>query len=144
MYVRNKDDFRKRGKIMSKELETLEVSKQLKDFVLEFVKNGLDRRFIHGSFYIIETAIKENGKLKECYENELKNTAYYNNLALKYKRAVEIIKEHRLDIDRFLQFVKQDISYQHYVYCIEQSDNAFAKRFLLNKEEYELLKEILK
>ena len=63
---------------------------------------------------------------------------------MKYKKALEIIKEHRLDIDWFLQFVTQDISYQHYVYCIEQSNNAFAKRFLLNDEEYELLKEVLK
>lgn len=39
-------------------LEALEVSKQLKDFVLEFIKNGLYRRFIHGSFDIIETALK--------------------------------------------------------------------------------------
>ena len=38
--------------------EALEVSKQLKGFVLEFIKNGLDRRFINGSFDIIETALK--------------------------------------------------------------------------------------
>ena len=62
---------------------------------------------------------------------------------VKMTEALEIIKEHRLDIDWFLQFVKQDISYQHYVYCVEQSNNAFAKRFLLNDKEYELLKEIL-
>lgn len=92
----------------------------------------------------VRKALKRLEKLKECYENELKNTAYYNNLALKYKKALEIIKEHRLDIDWLLQFVKQDISYQHYVYCVEQSNNAFAKRFLLNDEEYELLKEVLK
>ena len=38
--------------------EALKASKQLKDFVLGFIKNGLDRRFIHGSFEIIETALK--------------------------------------------------------------------------------------
>lgn len=59
-------------------------------------------------------------------------------------KALEIIKEHRLDIDWFLQFVEQDISYQHYAYCVEQGDNKFAKRFLLSEEEYELLKEVLK
>lgn len=58
-------------------------------------------------------------------------------------KALEIIKKHRLDIDWFLQFVKQDINYKYYVYCVEQSDNEFAKRFLLTKEEYELLKEVL-
>ena len=61
----------------------------------------------------------------------------------KYKRAVEIIKEHRLDIDWFLQFVKQDITYKTYVYCVEQGDNEFAKRFLLKEEEYNFLKEVL-
>ena len=43
---------------MSKELTPLEVSNQLKDFVLRFVENGLDRRVIHGSFDFIETALK--------------------------------------------------------------------------------------
>jgi hypothetical protein len=43
---------------MNKELTPLEVSKQLKDFVLEFVKNGLDRRFVRGSFDIIEKVLK--------------------------------------------------------------------------------------
>ena len=50
---------------MNKELITLEVSKQLKDFVLEFVKNGLDRRFIRGSFDIIETVLKVLDIIKE-------------------------------------------------------------------------------
>ena len=45
--------------------EALEVSKQLKDFVLEFIKNGLDRRFINGSFGIIETALKALNIIKE-------------------------------------------------------------------------------
>lgn len=62
----------------------------------------------------------------------------------KLDKALDIIKEHRLDIDWFLQFVRQDIDYKHYVYCVEQGDNKFAKRFLLSEEEYDLLKEILK
>ena len=47
------------------DLEALEVSKQLKDFVLEFIKNGLDRRFINGSFGIIETELKALKIIKE-------------------------------------------------------------------------------
>lgn len=43
---------------MNKGLEALEISKQLKDFVLKFVKNGLDRRLIHVSFDIIEKELK--------------------------------------------------------------------------------------
>ena len=62
-------------------------------------------------------------KLKECYENELKNVSYYNNLALKYKKALEIIKEKILDMDYF---------------------NIIADRCDLTYQEYELLKEILK
>ena len=123
---------------MSKELTPLQALEKVKDFYPQWrLSNRKD-------FNIIEIALIENGKLKECYENELKNVSYYNNLALKYKKALEIIKEHRLDIDWFLQFVEQDISYQHYVYCVEQGDNKFAKRFLLSEEKYELLKEILK
>ena len=96
---------------------------------------------------IIETELKRIPNLEKALRLEIENSAQLNNERikdLKKVQALEIIKEHRLDIDWFLQFVKQDISYQHYVYCVEQSNNAFAKRFLLSKEEYELLKEFLK
>ena len=59
---------------MSEELETLEVLKQLKDFVLEFVKNGLDRRLIHGSFDIIEKELKqaqEDKKVLDIFKSSL-------------------------------------------------------------------------
>ena len=69
---------------------------------------------------IVEEALKENEKLKECYKNELKNVSYYNNLALKYKKALEIIKEKK--------------------WLVEDILNAFIE----DKEKYELLKEILK
>ena len=91
--------------------------------------------------------VKKVGDSIFCFEDDqgmvFMLKAKYEESEKKFK-ALEIIKEHRLDIDWFLQFVEQDISYQHYVYCIEQSNNAFVKRFLLNDEEYELLKEILK
>lgn len=70
------------------DLEALEVSKQLKDFVLEFIKNGLDRRFINGSFGIIETALKSlkiiNEKnvdieyIKTCFDDEKGGFKEYN------------------------------------------------------------------
>ena len=78
---------------------------------------------IDNAISIIETALKENEKLKECYKNELKNSACYNNLALKYKKALEIIKEKILDMDYF---------------------NIIAEHCDLTYQEYELLKEILK
>ena len=134
---------------MNKELTPLETWYLVKEYLNIFhhriVSENTEVETIEGHpINIIENALKETEKIKKCYKNELKNVSYYNYLALKYKKALEIIKEHRLDIDWFLQFVAQDISYQHYVYCVEQSNNAFAKRFLLNEQEYELLKEILK
>ena len=47
------------------DLEALEVSKRLKDFVLEFIKNGLDRRFINVSFGIIKNELKALNIIKE-------------------------------------------------------------------------------
>ena len=103
---------------MSKKLTPLEWLRYYERIVREsnqtFRPNGLK---------VIETALKENEKLKECYENELKNTAYYNNLALKYKKALEIIKEKILDMDYF---------------------NIIADRCDLTYQEYELLREVLK
>ena len=95
---------------MSKELTPLEVSKQLKDFVLEFVKNGLDRMFIRGSFDIIETELKQLEKqnkvlkivkkkvmgfvilktVKEKYRVYDGEEYYYENLT---KEEYELLKE---------------------------------------------------
>ena len=96
---------------MSKELTSLEA--------LDLIVADLDSVELEKEINIIETALKENGKLKECYENELKNTAYYNNLALKYKKALEIIKEKK--------------------WLVEDILNAFIE----DKEKIDLLKEIL-
>lgn len=88
-------------------------------------------------FYAIAASKYLNNTLKPStikeYSKEIKEVLI----------TLEIIKEHRLDIDWFLQFVRQDIDYKYYVYCVEQGDNKFAQRFLLSEEEYELLKEIL-
>lgn len=48
----------------NEKMTPLEVSKQLKEFVLSYTKNGLDRRFIIGSFSIIENALGEYETLK--------------------------------------------------------------------------------
>lgn len=107
--------------------ECLKMSKELEEAELPKVKKVGDGIF--------------------CFEDDqgmvFMPKAKYEESEKKFK-ALEIIKEHRLDIDWFLQFVKQDISYKHYVYCVEQGDNKFAQRFLLNEEEYNLLKEMLK
>ena len=100
---------------------------------------------------IVETTLKNNNQLQTDYDemdriNDELNLSNHqlSDENVKLKKALKIIKEHRLDIDWFLQFVTQDISYKHYVYCVEQGDNKFAQRFLLSEEEYELLKEFLK
>ena len=118
---------------MSKELEALEVSKQLKDFVLEFVKNGLDRRFIHGSFDIIETALKD-------YERRLKLAKEYEDVNKVGKRlkALEIIKEKKVNVN--LLFISEDVNqYNFYI-----NANVFQwETRTLTKEEYDFLKEVL-
>ena len=70
---------------MTNELTPLEVSKQLKNFVLEFVKNGLDRKIIHGSFDIIEKEFKalEIIKGNNYLRNFILNWAYeYDEMLL--------------------------------------------------------------
>lgn len=113
---------------MSKELTPLEtwylIKKYLNTYHHQAVKENIDVETIEGyPIDIIEKALKDYEKLKECYENELKNTAYYNNLALKYKKAFEIIKEKVLDMDYF---------------------NIIADRCNLTYQEYNLLNEVLK
>lgn len=95
----------------------LEVLKQLQDFVLEFVENGLDRIFVNGSFDIIKTAL---GRLN------------YSERKLK---VLEIIKEKRIDVDLFIDTSSCGGLEEYNEYCCN-----WAK---LTQEEYNLLKEVL-
>ena len=83
----------------------------------------------------VRKALKENEKLKECYKNELKNSAYYNNLALKYKRELETIRKWLSQ----LEYVVETDNYNEY---LDTDDNHPNDN--MSEEEYELLKEILK
>ena len=125
---------------MNKELTPLQVSKQLKDFILEFVKNGLDRMFIDGSFDIIETALKQAQKDKEELE-ELKNAIsngtiqnQWANMNSKNAKVLEIIEEKGLDIREF--------RYASSLYEYNICKNIGCKD--LTQEEFDLLKEVLK
>ena len=80
---------------MTKELEALKVSNQLKDFVLKFVKNGLDRRFIHGSFDIIETELKRLEQAENCVFTSKEDVK-------KEHKVLEIIKKY-LDCSIFIK-----------------------------------------
>ena len=98
---------------MSKELTPLEVSEQLKDFVLEFVKNGLDRRFVIGSFFIIEDQLK----------------------------ALKIIKSKKVNVRAFLKCCHRvDGLLIYNNQCYNENEKESKE---LTQEEYELLKEVL-
>ena len=83
---------------------------------------------------IIETSLKDTEKLKKCYKNELKNVSYYNYLAVKYKKALEIIKEKRVDV-ALLFYVSNADMYN--------KAKQFYNHHKLTQEEFELLKEVL-
>lgn len=98
---------------MSKGLEALEVSKELKDFVLEFVKNGLDRRFICGSFDLIEKELKD----KEDQDRD---------------RALKLIIEKGVDMELFKK-CGNAVSYNSNVYApqtLKIDDFVFLKEFV--------------
>lgn len=116
---------------MSKKLTPLQALEEIKDYVINGHSLALETE--EKGFPLIETTLKDYEhsqqqrelyfkqakELKELYKEELKNTAYYNNLALKYKKALEIIKEKK--------------------WLVEDILNAFIE----DKEKYNLLKEIL-
>lgn len=81
---------------MNKELTPLQALEQLKGGYKNEDLVAITRSAFEKNIDIIETALKENKKLKKLYKAELNNTAYYNNLALKYKRALEIFKRNCL------------------------------------------------
>lgn len=82
--------------------EALKASKQLKDFVLGFIKNGLHRRFIIGSFEIIETALKaleiikkknvDIEHIKACFYEEKGGLEKYNSW-VRHDEDKELIQE---------------------------------------------------
>jgi len=134
---------------MSKELTPLEALERIKNIPILSTPESTQKIFYDKhkkELDLIESALKNYQDLTEYVDTLQGDRDYWYNTAIKNEnklKALEIIKEHRLDIDWFLQFVRQDIDYKYYVYCVEQGDNKFAKRFLLTEEEYNLLKEIL-
>lgn len=119
---------------MSKGLEALEVSKQLKDFVLEFIKNGLDRRFIHGSFDIIETELERLEEARDMWKSIADNLKEKSD---KQDEVLRIIKEKNVDI----YGIKESQDVYDYNSGIENEPD-FEKR-LLTKKDFDLLKEVL-
>ena len=119
---------------MSEELTPLEVSKQLKDFVLKFVKNGLDRRLIHGSFDTIETSLKRLEIIDKLNEKHCEDMQ-------KKLKALEIIKESiglKMSIDE--NSGDEDTAC---LYIPLDKDNICIVGYVKGKEKIDLLKEVL-
>lgn len=131
---------------MSKEL-TLTPLQALKTIILgtnvDTYRSSVEE--IDNAIAIIETALKEYEKLKKCYKNELNNVSYYNNLALKYKKIVDVIVAKEVDCNTLIFYLKQHNETGHIDYAFD-SYNDYAKdsdKPQLTKEEFDLLKEVL-
>ena len=120
---------------MSKELEAVNRIKDDIEIGYLPIQNAKDKELYLELLKTIKTSLKENKKLKKLYKAELKNTAYYNNLALKYKKALEVIKSDILD-DLTFNDERQEIT-------LEWGTIRPSVR-IKGRERYEFLKEILK
>lgn len=123
---------------MSKELTPLKAHKELLNRYGKHFSMQDDERA-----RVIKRAIEENKTLKKCYENELKNSAYYNNLALKYKKAVEIINNRQIDV-YMLKEAKKLEDYNNFILELHDFDKQEAESEMLTQEEYDFLKEVFK
>ena len=117
---------------MEKELTPLQALEKVKNADVYIGGDAKMPLSFTKQYRIIETALKENEKLKKLYKAELKNTTYYNNLALKYKKALEIIKDKRVDIGWLIR--SENCSKYNLGVGTNQR---------LNTTEYNLLKEVL-
>ena len=92
--------------------EALKASRQLKDFVLGFIKNGLHRRFIIGSFEIIENALKVLEIIKEKNVDILLVKNCYGPLACAIYNSnineVENIKLTKEEFDLLKEWLEND------------------------------------
>jgi len=102
----------------NEKMTPLDVSKQLKDFVLSYTKNGLDRRFIIGSFSIIENVLGEYEALKPRLIHPEQVFQDYKEL-----KALDIIR----------RIVKS----------ADEPMPPYEENSVFTKEEYDLLKEVL-
>ena len=126
---------------MNKELTPLEVSKQLKDFVLEFVKNGLDRMFVRSSFNIIEKELESLEKIDNSVSIIGPIEEMSPDVISKKLKALEIMKKKRL---AWVWFIDNKLSFEDYNKSVDFLVGEPAhKPKKLTQEEYGLLKEVL-
>ena len=94
-----------------------------------------DKELNEDLFECIRSALEENERLKTSYLENLLNEESKRYIYKKLK-ALEIIKEKRVDVNDFLTFVDLK-SYNEWVVACDEN-----KLRVLTQEEYKLLKEI--
>lgn len=130
-------------------IKGLEVLKHLKDFVLEYTENGLDRRFIIGSCDTIEKELKDF----ECLDNffkkldskyEIDDLDYLELICQRYEKehkALNIIVKKKVNIwDFYVDFCHElaSLTYNHYVEYYEDWSEE-----LLTEEEFNAVRGVL-
>lgn len=93
---------------------------------------------------IIEKALKEYKELKQDYAMLKEEYALYRKDTEKQIKALEIIKEKRVNVDNFLSFIRKETTYEDYL--IKHNKFVITKitfKEKLTQEEYDLLKEVL-
>ena len=128
---------------MNKELTALEA--------LNIVKSQRENCDFDEEYDIIETALKRNVELEKININLLKENTnlrerpldFYSDVEKKLK-ALEIIKEKRLDIGDFLSYLESG-NRSYYDYCYDWFwEYDYVPKEQLTQEQFELLKEMLK
>ena len=119
---------------MSKGLEALKL---LVDFIKGFELGNVDKLFVDGSYDIIEKELKELEERREMMKrfNEACVPMILDNETEKKLKALEIIKKWHIYLDI-------DHKNNAYLMCITCNGETWC--VAIPKEEYDLLKEILK
>lgn len=120
---------------------SLELIKDLKSFVFRFnQKSNLDCLYISGALDIIETALKRAEELEIENSEQFKEKWVQDNLAMTFElnvakhklKALEIIKEKRVNIE----YIKCCDTYEQYCLICSYANE-------ITQEEFDLLKEVL-
>lgn len=129
---------------MSKKLTPLQAYEKIKNQELTISRYTIGNLFqtveeLKECDAIIETALKKGERLESMYGNLEKTLVKVNNEKEKYKKALKIIKNKRVDVDLFLTIMEDK----------NQDDKLWSYNFwniekTLTKEECELLQEVLK
>lgn len=121
---------------MNKELTPLEAFYKLKSQIDEDTYFQYDNKEL---LYNIKTALKEYGTLKEYYNVVVSNREFDKEYFYKCVKALEIIKNKRVDIATLLDCC----NVEEYNRWVDVRSHYTYRPFELTQEEYDLLKEVL-